>query len=1118
MAELHRDRSGLESGRGPQYRKSLLPWEHQFCETLGITEEEYFEFYELVAQCRKEEIGRELIPDIRNEAVTVIAVASIVLSVGTAVYALLQPKPKAQQGQKDPSNFQGSDIRGRTKFAPLAEFGSVQDLATLGSLVPLIYADWEPTHGGVRAESQMMWSRMVNRGTFQDLETLLLFSAGDLRFRPNYKGYAFGDSKLTSYPTAKIALYFSKGPESTDNPKNAPFQVGGIAQYSEGKLTREGSPKGDKPFFTNIPDDGRGDKMIFCGVVTPSQSATFGQYSPIRNGQGWKYPFKYPGKGDGDADKKEMIAGTRAKHVAGYHSGRTSLVSQGGGAGIAKLKYTIRDSKSDIIYLADEKDDISPEFPTRVHFNSVGKFIQKDRIKFVAGGKDRFLEDIGGMNEGINAIDQSKVDADAALQVGDLYLIGGAIYRCTNRNNLSNKVGEGTPFEPGKSGSVEYFLTRESEFNDRFVETKYIYTPDDEDIFNETHIPIQKVAIGSISTTRAVSSITMGIKSTVYRQVNGYPNIQEFNGPDQVDRFAKSGGNFQLGSTNSYYGRISLFRMEVRLNEDKWIDVCGDTLFAVYGRNPQAKYNRIQVLPPNHTTKTYFMQFRFIPVCGNAWIANRYYTKKKVMLLEEGRGWRDGVSKSGIQVRFRGRLNEIDDMYDMDAQVFEAGGDDDRKTKEHNQNPNSLLQDFWFFDADTASHANEPEHSISYINEYVENSAAWYNNENKQYENLAYAGLICQSSKEISTFSNFSAYFEYGIEVSRLYNSGARRATSNFPEIAYDLLTNRRYGVGEYIGNNSVDKGRLTTAAKFCRANGFYWDGVISQETNLREFLFSQASFQLLDFEIRGGQFSLYPTVPFNSNYTIDLNAKAGDGNFPIKALFTDGNVRNFKTTMLSPEERQLFIAEVKYRQETRYGFPETRVVRVGIKDGYNREPIEVFDLTQFCTSRSHAIKFAKFALRLRQTVDHSISFETTPDAANTLAPGDYIRMGVSIQHQDGTARLRTGSVAPDGTLQYNAGITNGTLSVYYWKPGMTEVVKGNMIVSNGTVSDQKFRGSLFTYAPAKTKARVYKIESIAFSDESFVEISATYTPLNSDGSMKLLDWDDKDFDIEDNE
>ena len=951
---------------------------------------------------------------------------------------------------------------------------------------------------------------MVNRGTYQDLEVLLLFSAGDLPFQPKYEGFAFGDSKLTGYPKAKIALFFSEGPESTDAKRNAPFQVGGRQQYSDG--TKYIGKEGSKPFFTSIPDDGVGPKMIFCGVVTPSQSAVFGQYSPIRNGQGWKYPFKYPGKGDGDADKKKMIFGTRTKHVSGYHAGRTTLRSRGGGSGVAQLRYTIKDNESDKIYLADDRDDSEPKLRVREHFDSDGELIEKDVIK----EDSRLLEDIGGLTEGLTAINQSKIDADSVLEVGELYLIGAAVYRCTNRNNLSSRVGQGTPYEPGKSGSVEYSLDREPEFNDRYVEPKYIFTDDDEDIFDETHIPIQKVAIGSIGTTRAVNSVTIGIKSTVYRQVNGYPNVQEFTGSSQVNGFAKSGGTFQLGSTNSYYGRISLFRMEVRINEEKWIDVCGETIFAVYGSNPQAKYNRIQVLPPNHTNEAYFMQFRFIPVCGNAWIANNNYEDKRVMLLEENRDWTTGVIKDGIKVRFRGRSNQIDDLYDLDAKVFETGGDDGQDNPDNNQNPNSLLQDFWFYDADTASHASEPEHSISYINEYVENSAAWYANENKQYENLAYAGLICQSSKEISTFSSFSAYFENGIEVERLYDNGSRRSTSNFPEITYDLLTNRRYGVGEYIGNNSVDKNRLEIAAKFCRANGFYWDGVISQETNLREFMFSQAGFQLLDFEIRGGQFSLYPSVPFNKDYSIDLNAKAGDANFPIKALFTDGNVRNFKTTMLSPEERQLFIAEVKYRKETRYGFPETRVTRVRLNNGFDRDPIEVFDMTQFCTSRAHAIKFAKFALRLRETVDHSISFETTPDAANTLAPGDYIRIGVSIQHQDGTARLRTGSVAPDGTLQYSSGMENGTFSVYYWKPGMSEVVKGNMRVSNGKVGDEKFRGSLFTNAPSRTEARVYRIESIAFSEESFIEISATYVPLNNDGTMKLLDWNSG-FRIEDN-
>ena len=62
MAELRGDRSSLESARGPQYRSALLPWEQQVCETLGIGEEDYFNYFDLVAQHVNEEKDRELIP------------------------------------------------------------------------------------------------------------------------------------------------------------------------------------------------------------------------------------------------------------------------------------------------------------------------------------------------------------------------------------------------------------------------------------------------------------------------------------------------------------------------------------------------------------------------------------------------------------------------------------------------------------------------------------------------------------------------------------------------------------------------------------------------------------------------------------------------------------------------------------------------------------------------------------------------------------------------------------------------------------------------------------------------------------------------------------------------
>ena len=230
-----------------------------------------------------------------------------------------------------------------------------------------------------------------------------------------------------------------------------------------------------------------------------------------------------------------------------------------------------------------------------------------------------------------------------------------------------------------------------------------------------------------------------------------------------------------------------------------------------------------------------FYQFRFIPVAGNAWIANSNYRGKKVFVLDTSMRLTTLDERIGYKIVAKGKIAELNDDFNMEHPYWATG-----ERGRPNQNPNSLINDFWFFDADTASHANEPEHSITWINEYVENSDDWYADEAKNYEHLSYAGLICQSGKEISTFSNFSAYFKEGIVVKKFLKEYVKPydSTNNFPEIAYNLLTNRRYGVGEYIGNNALDAARFNKAAEFCNANGFYWDGIISKQINVREFLY----------------------------------------------------------------------------------------------------------------------------------------------------------------------------------------------------------------------------------------------------------------------------------------
>ena len=56
--------------------------------------------------------------------------------------------------------------------------------------------------------------------------------------------------------------------------------------------------------------------------------------------------------------------------------------------------------------------------------------------------------------------------------------------------------------------------------------------------------------------------------------------------------------------------------------------------------------------------------------------------------------------------------------------------------------------------------------------------------------------------------------------------------------------------------------------------------------------------------------------------------------------------------TFLSPEERQPFIAVAMFREEVpRMASLKLSTIRVKLKGGSDTDPIEEFDMTQFCTN-----------------------------------------------------------------------------------------------------------------------------------------------------------------------
>ena len=419
-------------------------------------------------------------------------------------------------------------------------------------------------------------------------------------------------------------------------------------------------------------------------------------------------------------------------------------------------------------------------------------------------------------------------------------------------------------------------------------------------------------------------------------------------------------------------------------------------------------------------------------------------------------------------------------------------------------NPYDAASDFWQYEGDRSSHLDGPEHQITYCNEIVETEGDRKEGEPATYENLAYAGLRINSSKEWTNFSQFSAYFKEGVKVKSLID-GTRKATNLFPEIAYALLTDKTLGAGAVISESSVDDVNMTVAARFCKANNLFWDGMVADRVNLRGFIYQQALYCLLDFTIIGGKFSLYPAIPFDPN-TFEIDLDGPHSKPKIKAMFTDGNISDLSVSFLSPEDRQAFKANVLYRQEQENGFPERKsaIVQLAGSDHVD-DPLETFDLSGFCTSRAAAVLFAKYTLVLRKHLDHTVSFKTAPHYINGVRPGDYIRVFSTTQH---VQRFNNGAILEDGTVVSKDTIS-GSKTFYYWNP--STIVAGEIMpVTEATANFSSplpapYRGSLFTIKELEASDQCYKVESITFGDDGLVELTGSYAELTADGKLAML-------------
>jgi predicted phage tail protein len=184
-------------------------------------------------------------------------------------------------------------------------------------------------------------------------------------------------------------------------------------------------------------------------------------------------------------------------------------------------------------------------------------------------------------------------------------------------------------------------------------------------------------------------------------------------------------------------------------------------------------------------------------------------------------------------------------------------------------------------------------------------------------------------------------------------------------------------------------------------------------------------------------------------------------------------------------------------------------------EDGRRRspdnDPEETFDMSGFCTSQEHAETFAKYALKTRQLVDHGIKFQTTPQMAMGLEPGEYFQVASAVTHSDTDlgSRLNNGSIDSEGNI-IGLDLDSDTYEVQYWKPGTQGLNTAQLQVVERKTSNNALWGSIFAVSRRNNpQTRVYKLESLTYAEDGLVEVAGSVAPLTEGGSLATLDWGD---------
>lgn len=311
------------------------------------------------------------------------------------------------------------------------------------------------------------------------------------------------------------------------------------------------------------------------------------------------------------------------------------------------------------------------------------------------------------------------------------------------------------------------------------------------------------------------------------------------------------------------------------------------------------------------------------------------------------------------------------------------------------------------------------------------------------YANLTTLSFTNQFGPESTNWDKqVHCFVREGMEVTRIIDS-TLGSSNNVIDLALYLIRQ-----SSRLPEDMIDTAGMLSAAQYTNTNGFFYNGVFSQSTNLEDWLQDISTFFLLRLVDRNGKKSFRPRLPVNEDNTIKTTAITPVFGFTEDHILPDG----FEISYIPLSERKPITALMLWRQQPDRDIGLIRATEVRFVGEAESGPFEQYDMSGFCASENHAVKVGAYITARRKYITHTLRIKVKPDAYNgTLTLGDIVRVQLRRETDASTIKLHDFMYEVERINKNNNGVVELDLTHFPVDSQNRSLIAQNVAVATGS-------------------------------------------------------------------